>query len=75
MKNENIKLINVLKKASFYGHKQSTEFLGLFYYDLENFFEAKIYFQRCIQLLNGKIRMYYYNLLQNCIINLDKIKI
>lgn len=74
IKNENFKMINVLKKASFYGHRQSTEFLGLFYYDLENYFEAKIYFKRCINLLTGKIKVYYSNLLRNCLINIEKKK-
>jgi hypothetical protein len=69
-----VKLINMLKKASFYGHKSSTEFLGLFYYDLEKYYEAKYYFKICQNQLSGKLKEYYCNLFTDCLFKLNQLK-
>lgn len=72
--NDLLKLINMLKKASFYGHNSSSEFLGLFYYNLEDYYEAKHYIQLFQSQITGKLNVYYCNLLTNCLVQLNQLK-
>jgi tetratricopeptide (TPR) repeat protein len=65
------KIIFMLRKASFYGHKSSTEFLGLFYYEVEDYYEAKHFLQLCVNQISSKLRMYFSELLHNCLIQLN----